>query len=73
MNVPHLGEGAMENHSWDMFGLLDEVVHAEVELAGGGVMGALDVPADPVVITDIDHAVVLHGDLLAFDDRCELL
>ena len=63
----------MEDYSRIVFRLLDEVVYAEVELARGGIGGALDVPASPVIITDIDHAVVPHGNLLAFHDLCELL
>ena len=63
----------MEDYSRNVFCLLDEVVYAEVELARGGIVGALDVPASPVIITDIDHAVVPHGNLLAFHDLCELL
>ena len=71
--APDLGEGTVEDDGGDGLCLLDEVVDLHVELAGGGVVCALDVAAVPVVVAHVDDAVVLHGDLVALDDRRELL
>ena len=66
-------ERAVEDDEGDVLRLLNETVELDVELARGGVVRALDVSARPVVVAHVDDAVVLHGDLLAFDDSCELL
>ena len=71
--APDLGEGAVEDDGGDGFGLLDEVVDLDVELAGGRIVRAFDVAAVPVVVAHVDDAIVLHGDLVALDDRSELL
>ena len=64
-----MGESTVEDDHRDILCLLHKVVNVDVELAGGCVLSALDVSAGPVVVTDVDDAVVLARDFVALDDR----
>ena len=63
----------MEDDERDVLGLLHERIDPGEEAVRWLVTCALDVPAFPVVVPDVDHDVVLHGDLVALDDLCDLL
>lgn len=63
----------MENNNGHVFSFLNEVVHLDVELVRRRVLRALDVPADIVVVADVDNAVVFARDLVALDNGSELL
>lgn len=72
-DVPNLGQRTMEDKRWHILGSLHKLVYARVEATGWRVMRASDVASCVVVVTDIHHAVVLHGLLIALDNCRELL
>lgn len=63
----------VEHNDGHVLSFLDEVVHLDVELVRGRVLRALDVPADIVVVADVDNAVVFARDLVTLDNGGELL
>ena len=63
----------MEDDERHVLCTLHELIDLHQEAIGRRVVRALDVSAAPVVVPDIDDAVVLPGDLVALDDLCEFL
>lgn len=58
----------MEDDCGDVFRLFYELIDARMKFVGGQVVTMLDVPANIVIVADIDDEIIFAGHLVALDD-----
>lgn len=69
-DAPDLRECTMKDDNGDVLCVLHEFIDFDEEAVRGRVVCALDVPAVPVVVPDVDDGVVFVRNLVGFDNRC---